>query len=201
VSPTQRLGLGTWLAGLAPAGWLCLRLAQGTLGANPVEELTHETGQWALRLLLASLAITPLRQQFGLRWVAPLRRILGLLGFGYAALHLAIYAILDQGLEWRYLLEDLSERPYIAAGATSFLLLLPLAITSTRGWIRRLGQRWRRLHQGVYAAAIAAVVHFIWLVKADLREPLLYASILTLLLGYRLTRSLRKRRPIGTASA
>ncbi len=201
MSRTRWIGLGAWSLGLAPGLLLLIRLLGDQLGANPVEELTHESGRWALRLLLASLAVTPLRQQLGLAWLAPLRRTLGLLGFGYAALHLAVYAVLDQGLAWEFVLEDLSERPYIAAGFMSFVLLLPLAITSTRGWIRRLGRRWTRLHQLVYAAATAAVVHFVWLVKADLREPLAYASVLTALLAFRVLRAARKKLSVGTASA
>lgn len=175
------------LTGLAPAGWLLQRLWTNDLGANPIEELTHTTGLWALWLLLACLAITPIRRLAGLRQLAPLRRTLGLLSFTYACAHVGVYAGLDRELSAAYVLEDVVERPFVMAGLASFLCLVPLAVTSTRGWIRRLGRRWIVLHRLVYVAAIAAIVHFLWLVKADLREPLGYAALLTLLLGARVT--------------
>jgi sulfoxide reductase heme-binding subunit YedZ len=170
-----------------PAGVLALRAARGTLGAEPVETLTHETGQWALRFLLLSLAITPARRLLRAPFLAPWRRSLGLAAFGYACLHLSVYLALDQVFDWSAVVEDVAERPYVTAGATAFLCLVPLAATSTRGAQRRLGgRRWRNLHRLAYAAAAAAVVHFLWLVKADLREPLLYAGVLAALLGARL---------------
>jgi len=195
------LGAGAWVAGLVPACALIVRLTTDSLGANPVEELTHESGIWALRWLLASLAVTPLRQTAGWSRLAPLRRTFGLLAFGYALLHFLVYAVLDQGLDFRYLADDLAERPYIFVGFSSFLLLLPLAVTSTRGWMRRLGKRWVTLHRASYVAGVAAVLHFMWLVKADLREPLLYTGVLSLLLGARVFRIARKRFTSGTASA
>jgi len=184
-----------------PAAILAVRFVREQLGANPVEELTHETGVWALRLLLASLAITPLRRELGWSSAAPLRRTLGLAAFAYASLHVGVYAILDQGLAVDFLLEDVRERPYITVGFTSFMCLVPLAVTSTRAWIRRLGRRWTQLHRLAYLAAIAAVIHFVWLVKADLREPLIYAVLLAVLLGARMLRSARKRLGVRTASA
>ena len=180
---------------LLPAARLAYGLAADRLGPDPVAELTHETGSWALRLLLASLAITPLRRIGGLRALAPFRRTLGLLAFFYACCHLLVYAVLDQGLAFDFLWEDVSERPYITIGLASFLCLLPLAITSTRGWIRRLGKRWVQLHRLVYVAAIAAVVHFLWLVKADLREPLMHATVLGTLFAARLLLAFRTREP------
>ncbi len=172
--------------GLLPAAWLGLGVLRDTLGANPVETLEHESGEWTLRLLLATLAVTPLRRAFGWTWLAPYRRTLGLLAFGYCCLHLSIYALVDLWGAWDTLVEDVLERPYITVGFTGFLLLVPLAVTSTRAWMRRLGRRWVVLHRLVYAAAIAGCVHFLWLVKADLREPLIYASVLALLLAARL---------------
>lgn len=156
------------------------------LGANPVETITHTTGEWALRLLLASLAVTPLRRIFAWRQLAPYRRTLGLLAFFYACLHFATYLILDLALEPAALFEDVLERPFVSAGFAAFVLLVPLAATSTRGMTRRLGRRWKPLHRLVYGAGVCAVVHFLWLVKADLREPLIYASLVGLLLALRL---------------
>ena len=170
------------LAALGPLAWLGISTLSGTLGANPVETLEHATGDWTLRLLLATLAVTPARRTFGLSWLAPYRRTLGLLAFAYCTLHLSIYALVDLWGAWDTLIEDVVKRPYVTAGATGFLLLLPLAITSTRAWMRRLGRRWVVLHRLVYGAAIAGCLHFLWLVKADHREPAIYAGILALLL-------------------
>jgi methionine sulfoxide reductase heme-binding subunit len=178
--------------GLLPAVRLAAGLLSDDLGADPVETLTHGTGDWALRHLLASLAITPLRR-LGLRVLAPLRRTLGLLAFFYVCAHLLVYVLLDQGLDPGFIWEDVREHPYVTAGFASFLCLVPLAITSTRGWIRRLGRRWIPLHRLVYVAAVAAVVHFIWLVKADLREPMVYAAVLAALFAVRIGGSLRAR--------
>jgi sulfoxide reductase heme-binding subunit YedZ len=171
------------LAAATPAALLALFAARGELGAEPVETLTHETGEWALRLLLASLAVTPARRAFALPWLAPLRRTLGLAAFGYACLHVTVYLVVDWGFDWEAIAEDVVEHPYVLAGATAFGCLVPLAATSTRAAQRRLGgARWRRLHRLAYAAGAAAVVHFLWLVKADSREPLVYAAVLAALL-------------------
>jgi sulfoxide reductase heme-binding subunit YedZ len=175
--------------GLLPLAALAFGAARGALGANPVEAITHETGQWALRLLLATLAITPLRRLSGWAFVAPWRRSLGLLAFGYAALHFATFLALDLGLDLSALGEEVAERPYVTLGFTAFALLTPLAVTSTRGWQRRLGRRWLALHRLVYLAAGCAVLHFLWLVKADLAEPLAYAAVLAALLAARWRRA------------
>ena len=173
-------------AATLPALWLALRAARGALGANPIEELTHETGKWALRFLLLSLAVTPARRAFGLASLAPWRRSLGLVAFGYACLHVSVYFVLDWFFDWAAIWKDVAERPYVTAGATAFACLLPLAATSTRGAIRRLGgRRWQRLHRLVYLAGLAAAVHFLWIVKADTREPLLYGGLLAVLLAAR----------------
>lgn len=171
--------------GLVPLAGLALGAVRGTLGANPVETVTHTTGQWALRLLLATLAVTPLRRLAGWSFLAPWRRSLGLLAFLYAALHFATFLALDLGFDLSALGEEVAERPYVTLGFTAFVLLAPLAATSTRGWQRRLGRRWPLLHRAVYAAAVLAVLHFVWLVKADLAEPLAYAAVLALLLAAR----------------
>ena len=180
-------------AAALPAAALALRGAQGRLGADPIETLTHETGDWALRFLLLSLAITPARRWLGAAALAPYRRSFGLVAFGYACLHVLTYLALDWFFDWGAILEDVAERPYVTAGFSAFLCLVPLAATSTRGALRRLGgRRWVRLHRLVYVAAGAAVVHFLWLVKADLAEPLLYAAVLGALLLARLVPTPRR---------
>lgn len=179
---------------LLPLAWLGLSALRGTLGANPIETLERTTGDWTLRLLLATLAVTPARRALGWSWLAPYRRTLGLAAFGYCTVHLLSYALVDLWGAWDTLLEDVLERPYVSAGFTGFLLLLPLAITSTRGWQRRLGRSWVRLHRLVYVAGAAGCLHFLWLVKADLREPSVYAGILAALLVARLRPALRRAR-------
>ncbi len=160
-----------------------------TLGANPVAALTDALGLWALRLLLATLAMTPLRQLTGEpRWLL-YRRMLGLYAFFYLSLHVAMYFGIDQGFDWRVLLEDVAKRRWITLGFTAFVLLLPLAATSTRAAQRRLGRRWQRLHYAIYPAAVLGCWHF----KRDVREPLAYAAVLALLLGVRLVRAARRR--------
>lgn len=171
--------------GLLPFLGLCLRAASGGLGANPIEEITHRTGDATLRLLLLTLAVTPLRRLSGLAWLAALRRTLGLLAFFYATLHLLTYVVLDQFFDFPAMVEDVLDRRYITAGMLAYLCILPLALTSTRTWMRRLGRRWQSLHRIVYVGAAAGVVHYLWLVKADLVPPLLYATVLAALLGYR----------------
>jgi len=190
----QWLHLVVVSAGLTPALSLVWRAAFGDLGANPIEEITHETGECALRLLLLTLAVTPVRQLLGWRRIAPFRRTLGLLTFSYASLHLATFFVLDLGLDLSAFGEEVIERPYITAGLTAFTLLVPLAVTSTRGWMRHLGRRWVTLHRLIYPAAIAATVHFWWLVKADLTEPIIYATLLALLLALRLPPALQSRK-------
>ncbi len=172
--------------GLLPFLYLCVAAATARLGANPIEEITHTTGESTLRMLLLTLAVTPLRRSFGWSSLAPLRRTFGLLAFFYGTLHMLTYVALDQFFDWEALVEDVLERRYITAGALGFSCLLPLALTSTRGWMKRLGRRWRKLHRLAYVAAIAGIVHYIWLVKADLVPPLAYAAVLAALLGYRL---------------
>jgi len=170
---------------LLPLALLAGRIAAGRLGANPVEEVLHFTGDWALRLLLVTLAVTPLRRLTGLGWLLRFRRMLGLFAFFYALLHFTVYLVLDRTLDWGEIVADLSKRPYIMVGFAAFVLLVPLAVTSTRGWVRRLGRRWQVLHRSVYLIAILGVLHFLWLVKADLREPLIYAGVLAVLLAFR----------------
>ena len=170
---------------LAPLVWLVVRALTGRLTANPIEDITLTTGIWAFRLLLVTLVITPLRRITGWNRVIQYRRMIGLFAFSYATLHLLTYLVLDQGLALEFIVRDIAKRPYITAGMTAYLLMLPLAITSTTGWIRRLGRRWQRLHRLVYVSALAAALHFIWKVKVVVGEPVYYAAILGLLLAFR----------------
>ena len=188
----------TVTAGALPAAALVVSALTDGLGANPVEHVTHVTGGWALRFLLLSLAVTPLRRLLGWSWAAPLRRTLGLTAFGYACFHYLTYLGLEHFFDWQLIVEDVLERRYVMAGFAAFLCLVPLAVTSTRAMVRRLGRRWVSLHRLVYLAAALGVIHFLWLVKSDLCEPLVYAAVLALLLGLRalpwLARS-RSRKP------
>ena len=188
------------LLAATPAAWLAwqvnevARTGSNALGADPVAEIEHFLGLWALRLLMLTLAITPLRQLTGQAVLVRFRRMLGLWTFAYATLHFSAYLILDLRGYWATIFEEIAKRPYITVGFTAWLLLLPLAVTSTTGWIRRLGRNWVRLHKLVYAIGVLAVLHFWWLVKSDIREPALYAAILAVLLGWRAVKAWRTRR-------
>ena len=185
------------LAPLAWLGWQVWQVASGSdidaLGAEPVVAIEHALGIWALRLLLLTLAVTPLRQLTGQPALLRFRRMLGLYAFVYASLHFATWLALDLGADLSQVLTEIARRPFITVGFLAWLLLVPLAITSTRGWMRRLGRNWGRLHRLVYAIAALAVLHFWWIVKSDWREPALYAGLLALLLGWRLWWALRLR--------
>jgi len=182
--------------GLAPLAWMAWRAWNQLLTANPVEFLQHFTGNWTLRLIVATLAVTPLRKLLRLPDLIRFRRMIGLFAFFYACLHFLTYLWLDKDFELREMLKDVGKRPFITAGFAAFLLMAPLAVTSTAGWIRRLGgKRWQLLHRLVYFSAIAGVVHYYWLVKSDIRLPLLYAALVGLLLAYRLIASRRRPAP------
>lgn len=161
------------------------------LGANPVEAYTHATGEWALRLLLATLAISPLRRIFKLNSLIHIRRTLGLLCFVYALSHFVIYILIDQWLDFYAIIDDIKERPYITVGFAAFVLLVPLAVTSTDAMQRYLQTTWVRIHKLIYIIAILVILHFWWLVKADILEPAIYAVILAILLGYRVFAQLK----------
>jgi len=186
----------------APLAWLGARAAGlgPDLGANPVETVIHTTGDWALRCLLLCLAVTPARRLLGLSALAPLRRTFGLAAFGWACLHVLSYTGLDQGFDWETLVEDVQKRRYVFAGLTAFLCLAPLAATSTRAAQRRLGRRWKALHRLVFAAGAAALVHYAWLVKADLLLPLAYGAVFVLLVALRL-RPARRAAVLGRVAA
>jgi methionine sulfoxide reductase heme-binding subunit len=172
---------------LALRAWNQTRGVEPDLGVNPLEFLTHATGDWTLRFLLITLAITPLRKLLRLPALIQYRRMLGLFAFFYGTLHLTTYLWFDKAFAFREILPDVAKRPFITAGFTAFVLMLPLAVTSTAGWIRRLGgRRWQWLHRLVYGSAFAGVVHYWWLVKADIRKPAMYAGILAVLLAYRI---------------
>lgn len=171
-----------FIAALVPALWLLAAALSGNLGANPIEAITRTLGDWALRFLLLTLALSPLRRLTGWRWLLGYRRMLGLYSFFYAGLHLLSYIVLDQFFYWPEIWGDIIKRPYITVGMLSFLLLIPLAVTSTGGWMRRLGRHWQQLHRLVYLTALGGVVHYYMLVKADTSAPLVYAAILLLLL-------------------
>jgi sulfoxide reductase heme-binding subunit YedZ len=190
-----------WLLCLGPLlrlawrGWNSYRGAEPDLTANPIEFITLSTGTWTLVFLLTTLAITPLRRVTGFVPLIKFRRLIGLFAFFYACLHFTTYIWLDKFFDFGGMIEDLAKRKYITMGFLAFTLLVPLAVTSTAGWIRRLGgKNWSRVHSLIYVSAIAAVIHFWWKVKADTREPAIYATVLTLLLAYRLAVWARKRR-------
>lgn len=175
-----------FVVALVPLAWIIFLTVNNDLGANPIETLNRYTGDWVLRFLMITLAVTPLRKLTGWNALLRYRRMLGLFAFFYVCLHFLSYAWLDQNFVLADIIKDVIKRPYITVGFASFLMLIPLAVTSTNAMVRRLGaKRWQKLHRLVYAIGIGGVVHFLWLVKSDIREPLVYAVILTLLLGYR----------------
>lgn len=177
----------------APLGWL---------GVNPIELITRSTGTWCLVFLLITLAVTPLRKLSGWNWLIRLRRMLGLFAFFYGVLHFVTYIWLDQFFDLQAILKDIWKRPFITVGFAAFLLMIPLALTSTNAMVRRLGgKRWVTLHRLVYAIAIGGVVHYWWLVKRDLTEPIIYAVILALLLGARLLWRVRGNRRTGASAS
>ncbi len=178
----------TWLLGLAPATWLAWRGFTDRLGANPIEEVLHGLGRTALISLLITLSLTPVRRLTGWNSIAQLRRPVGLFAFFYVTMHFLWYAAVDQTLDFEFIIEDVLERPYIWVGVTAWLLLMPLAITSTRGWIRRLGKNWQRLHRLVYLSTGLGVLHFYWQVKADTYWPIMATIALVVLMLLRLRR-------------
>jgi methionine sulfoxide reductase heme-binding subunit len=185
-----------FLSCLSPVGFVAWRAYNGELTANPVEFIQHFTGDWTLRFLLITLAATPLRKIFTLPDLIRFRRMLGLFAFFYVCLHFLTYIGPDQSFDLGGMWKDVAKRPFITVGFIGFVLLIPLAVTSTKGWIRRLGgKRWQALHRLIYVSAICGVVHYYWLVKSDHRLPLLYGAILVVLLLYRLGTSLAKSRP------
>lgn len=173
-----------WVAGLIPFILLVTGAFTGGLGADPIDYVTLRTGFATLLMLMVSLAVTPVRKWTGWNWLASTRRTFGLCAFGYLCLHFLTYMV-DQEFSPGVILTDIAKRPYVTAGFTAFVLLVPLALTSTKASIRRLGKRWQKLHRLVYVAAGLGVLHFIWLVKSDLREPLIFAAVFAALMALR----------------
>lgn len=179
--------VAVFLACLIPLGLLAWDAYTQNLGANPIEKITHATGDWTLRFLLITLSITPVRKLLQFPNLIKFRRMLGLFAFFYGCLHFFTYVWLDKFFNLHEMIADIEKRKFITIGLTAFTLLIPLAITSTTGWIRRLGgKRWQMLHRLIYVSAICGVIHYLWLVKADIRKPLEYGAILAVLLSYRL---------------
>lgn len=183
------------LLALVPAARMLAQIFLGGLGANPIEEIQHRTGDWTLNFLVLTLSITPLRRLFGWGWIVPYRRTLGLIAFFYATTHLLNYMVLDLFFDWGEIVEDIVKRPYITIGMGAFIALIPLAVTSTKGWIKRLGgRRWNRLHQLIYLVAVAGTVHYWLSVKQDIALPLTYALAFTALFAARIGFAVRNRR-------
>jgi sulfoxide reductase heme-binding subunit YedZ len=201
----QILNPALYVAGLIPLGLLVYQLFNDQLGADPAKELEHQLGEWALRFLIAALAVTPLRTLAGINLLV-YRRALGLIAFFYVCLHLLTYTVLDQDLDWPAILADILKRPYITIGMAAFVILIPLAVTSMNVMVRWLGaRRWRSLHRWVYLAAALGAIHYVLLVKGWQPQPLIYAALLAVLLGLRLVpkRAVRRppRRPLKAAGS
>jgi len=191
-----------FLLALAPLAWLGWRAYQGRLTANPIEFITHYTGDWTLRFIVFTLFITPLRKNLNLPDLIRYRRMIGLFAFFYGALHFLTYLVIDKFFDWHEIVTDIGKRVYITVGFSAFLMLLALAVTSTSGWIRRLGgKRWQLLHRLVYVAVVFGVVHYYWSVKSDERDPIFYGILAALLLGYRLKVMMLDKRRIAASSA
>ena len=186
---------------LCPLAWAAWLAASGGLGANPIEAAIRHFGDWGLRFLLIALAVTPLREITGLSQLARFRRMIGLFAFFYVFLHFSAYVGLDQFFDWKAIWADIAKRTYITIGMAAFALLVPLAATSTKGWIKRLGgKRWQALHRAVYAAGVLGVIHYFLMIKAGYREAAVYAVLLALLLGWRLFARWRKRAAKGAGT-
>ena len=201
-NPRRRILLlktAIWVIGLAPILWLTVSFFQRNLGINPVEKIIHIQGRWTLVFLLATMAVTPIRRLTGWNRIIQVRRLIGLFAFAYACIHFLAYAGMDQLFALSYILEDVRDRRYITAGFAGLVLMIPLAVTSTRGWIRRLGKRWQRLHRLAYVAAGLGVLHYFWKVKGDTFWPLVAALTLAGLFAVRL--AYRKRRVRRAARA
>ena len=176
---------------LIPFIWLLLKVFQNDLGPDPAQALSIETGEWALRFLLLTLAITPFRQIFRVAEIARLRRMIGLFAFFYASIHFLSWMAFILAFRWLAIAEELVERPYITVGFLAYVILFLLGVTSTNSMVRRLGKNWKRLHKFVYAASILAIVHLLWILRTDVTEAVIYGVLLAILLGYRIFRKLK----------
>jgi sulfoxide reductase heme-binding subunit YedZ len=187
-----------FMLALVPAGFLAYRTYTNDLGVNPAETLQLETGGWALKFLVTTLAVTPLRRLTGWNRLIQYRRMLGLFSFFYACLHVLTYIVLDKYFAFGEMIADVAKRPFITAGFVAFVSMVPLAITSTKGWIRRLGRRWQSLHRLIYLSGVAAAIHFVWKVKVAVGEPVYYAVAIALLLGFRVAWQLKSAKSLRT---
>lgn len=182
-----------FLLSLSPFMMLLNDTFQDQLGANPIETLHFSLGDWALRFLCIGLALTPLKKLFHQSWLVRFRRMMGLFAFFYASMHFLVYIVLDLSLSWEAFVDEVPRSPYILVGLFTYALLIPLALTSTRAMQRRLGKNWIKLHRLVYIAGVSAVVHYLWLVKSDFNEPVFYAAVMFILLGFRVIALIRTR--------
>ena len=185
--------VGLFFLALAPAAWIGWQLYRDNLGANPIRELEIQTGLWTLRFLAITLSITPIRRTFGWNGIAKYRRMFGLFTFFYATVHLMMWSFVDWFFSWGEMWQEIVKHKYILIGMLTWLIMVPLAITSTKGWVRRLGKRWTKLHRLVYVAAFTGTVHYLWAVKKDTFFPVVYLVLFSLLLGYRVIDARRKR--------
>jgi sulfoxide reductase heme-binding subunit YedZ len=191
-----------WILSLAPVAYLGWRAWNQDLTANPIEYITHFTGDWTIRFLVFTLAISPLRKLLRMPDLIKFRRLIGLFAFFYGMLHFSTYLGVDKFFDFHEIWADVAKRPYITMGFAAFVCMIPLAITSTTGWIRRMGgKRWQMLHRLVYASAIAGVIHYYWLVKSDIRQPRMYAILVGVLLAYRAVVWLMGRKPVPAVRA
>jgi sulfoxide reductase heme-binding subunit YedZ len=197
-----------WVLVLAPIAWMVYRGLTDQLGADPVDKLERESGRWSLRMLAAALAVTPLMRLTGWGWLVSQRRFLGLTAFFYAVAHLSVYTVLDWFFDWNEIFKDIVKHLYVTVGMLAFVLMIPLALTSTKASIKWLGgKRWNSLHRLVYVSAVAGCIHFLWAVKKDITQPMLYIGIFTVLFAFRIvwwrrgTARARVRKADGTASA
>ena len=179
-----------FLLALIPFAYLLSRIIQNDLGPDPAQTLSIETGEWTLRFLILTLAVTPVRQLFGLVQIGRLRRMIGLFTFFYASFHFMSWMAFILGFRWFAILEELIERPYITVGFLSYVILLLLGFTSTNAMVRRLGKNWKKLHQLVYLASVLAIIHLLWILRTDIGEAIFYGALTAVLLGYRLYRRL-----------
>ena len=184
--------VGIFFVALVPLGWTAWAFFHDELGANPIRELEIQTGLWTLRFLAITLSITPARRVFGWNWLVKYRRMLGLFTFFYATVHLAMWSFVDWFFAWGDMWQEIVKHKYILIGMLTWLIMVPLAITSTKGWVRRLGKRWTKLHRLVYAAAITGTIHYLWAVKKDTFFPVVYFATFAMLLAFRIISARRR---------
>ena len=183
----------TFLLALTPFIWLLLKVFQNDLGPDPAQTLSIETGEWTLRFLLLTLAITPFTQIFKMIEIARLRRMIGLFTFFYGSIHFVSWMAFTLGFRWLAIVEELVERPYISVGFLAYVILFLLGITSTNYMVRKLGRNWKRLHKFIYAASVLAIIHLLWILRTDITEAVIYGTVLAILLGYRVLRRLKSK--------